>query len=104
MLPNGFAPAVREFPKVMSPPFKHLRSKGHLSVKYLDDSFLIGETVRICLKNVTDTVNLSRNLGFTIHSYKSVFVHTQKITFLAFIIDSMGMTITLTEERKEKKL
>ena len=42
VLPNGFAPAVQEFTKVMSPPFKHLRSKGHLSVKYLDDSLLIG--------------------------------------------------------------
>ena len=102
VLPNGFAPAVREFTKVMSPPFKHLRSKGHLSVKYLDDSLLIGETARICLNNVTDTVNLLRSLGFTIHPDKSVFVPTQKITFLGFIIDSVKMTITLTEERKEK--
>ena len=102
VLPNGFAPAVREFTKVMSPPFKHLRSKGHLSVKYLDDSLLIEETARICLNNVTDTVNLLRSLGFTIHPDKSVFVPTQKITFLGFIIDSVKMTITLTEERKEK--
>ena len=102
VLPNGFAPAVWEFTKVMSPPFKHLRSKGHLSVKYLDDSLLIGETARICLNNVTDTVNLLRSLDFNIHPDKSVFVPTQKITFLGFIIDSVKMTITLTEERKEK--
>ena len=101
-LPNGFPPAVWKFTKVMSPPFKHLRSKGHLSVKYLDDSLLIGETARICLNNVTDTVNLLRSLGFTIHPDKSVFVPTQKITFLGFIIDSVKMTITLTEERKER--
>ena len=66
VLPNGFAPAVREYTKVMSPRFKHLRSKGHLLVKYLDDSLLIGETARIWLNNVTDTVNLLRSLGFTI--------------------------------------
>ena len=102
VLPNGFAPAVQEFTKVMSPPFKHLRSKGHLSVKYLDHSLLIEETARICLNNVTDTVNLLRSLDFNIHSDKSVFVPTQKITFLGFIIDSVKMTITLTEERKEK--
>ena len=102
VLPNGFAPAVRELTKFIYPPFKHLRSKGHLSVKYLDDSLLIGETARICLNNVTDTVNLLRSLGFTIHPDKSVFVPTQKITFLGFIIDSVKMTITLTEERKEK--
>ena len=100
-LPNGFPPAVWKFTKVMSPPFKHLRSKGHLSVKYLDDSLLIEETARISLNNVTDTVNLLRGLGFTIQPDK-VFVPTQKITFLGFIIDSIKMTITLTEERKEK--
>ena len=102
VLPNSFAPAVWEFTKVMPHPFKHLRSKGHLLVKDLDDSLLIGETVRICLNNVTDTVNLLRSLCFNIHSDKSVFVPTQKITFLGFIIDSVKMTITLTKERKEK--
>ena len=102
VLPNGFAPAVWEFTKVMSPPFKHLRSKGHLSVKYLNHSLLIGETARICLNNATDTVDLLRSLGFTIHPGKSVFVPMQKITFLNFIIDSVKMTVTLTEERKEK--
>ena len=44
--PNGFAPAALEFTKVMSPTLKHLRSKGDLSVKYLDDSLFIGETSR----------------------------------------------------------
>ena len=38
----------------------------------------------------------------TIHPDKSVFVSTQKITFLGSIIDSVKMTITLIEERKEK--
>ena len=100
VLPNGFALAVQEFTKVMSPPFKHLRSKRHLSVIYLDDSLLIGETARICLNNVTDTVNFLRSLGLTIHSDKSVFVPKQKITLLGFITDSVKMTITLTEERQ----
>ena len=100
VLPNGFAPAVREFTKVKSPTFKRLRSKGHLSVEYLDDSLLIGETARICLNNVTDTVNLLRSLGFTIHPGESFFVPTQK-TFLGFIADSVKMTITIPEERKE---
>ena len=54
------------------------------------------------MNNVIDTVNLFRGLGFTIHPEKLVFVPTQKITFLGFIIDSVRMTITLTEEMKEK--
>ena len=99
VLPNGFALAVQEFTKVMSPPFKHLRSKRHLSVIYLDSSLLIGETARICL-SVTDTVNFLRSLGLTVHPDKSVFVPKQKVTFLGFITDSVKMTITLTEERQ----
>ena len=102
VLPNGFAPAVQNFTKIMIPPFRHLRSKGHLSVKYLDDSLLIGESVIACLDNVIDTIKLLRNLGFTIHPEKSVLTPTQKITFLGFILDSVKMTITLTKERKEK--
>ena len=38
VLSNGFAPALQEFTKVMSPLFKDLRSKGHPSVKCLEDS------------------------------------------------------------------
>ena len=102
MLPNGFVPAVREFTKVMSPCLKHLKSKGHLSVKYLDDSFLVGETSRICFNNVTDTANLLRSLGFTIHRVHVSFCPYTKIIFLGFIIDSVKMTFTLAEEKKEK--
>ena len=40
-------------------------------------------------------------LGFTIHPGKSVLVPTQHIIFLGSVIDSVKMTITLTEERKQ---
>ena len=43
VLTDGFSLAVRVFKKVLTPPFKHLRSKGHLSVKYIDDSLLLGD-------------------------------------------------------------
>ena len=67
VLPNGFSPAVRVFTKVLTPPFKYLRSKVHLSVKYIDDSLLRRETFDICFKNIRATVALLRGLGFTIH-------------------------------------
>ena len=101
VLPNGFSPAVRVFTKVLTPPFKYLKSKGHLSVKYIDDSLLLGETFEICFNNIRATVALLRELGFTIHPEKSVLVPTQQIIFLGLAIDSEKMTITLTEERKQ---
>ena len=51
VLANEFSPAVRVFTKVLSPLLKYLRSKGHLSVKYIDDSLLLGESIEICFKN-----------------------------------------------------
>ena len=59
VLPNGFSPAVRVFTKVLTPPFKYLKSKGHLSVKYIDGFLLLGETFEICFKI----------LGQQLHSY-----------------------------------
>ena len=85
----------------MTPPFNYLRSKGYLSVKYIDDSLLLEETFEICFKNIRATVALLQELGFAIHPEKSVLVPTQQTTFLGFVIDSVKMTITLTEERKQ---
>ena len=99
--PNGFSPAVRVFPKVLTPPFKYMRSKGHLSVKYSVNSLLLWKTFDICLKSIRAIVALSLELGFTIHPEKSVLVPTQQIIFLGFEIDSVKMTITLTEEMKQ---
>ena len=77
VLLNGFSPAVRVFTKVLTPPCKYLRSKGHLSLKYIDDSLLLGETFEICPKNVRAAVALLQELGSTIHPEKSVLVPTQ---------------------------
>ena len=46
---------------------------------------------------------VSRILKLQLHSRKcqSVLVPTQQIIFLEFVIDSVKMTITLTEERKQ---
>ena len=93
--------AVRIFTKVLTPPFKYLRSKGHLSVKYINDSLLLRETFEICFKNIRATVALLRELGFTVHPETSVPVPTQQIIFLGFVIHSVKMTITLIEERKQ---
>ena len=40
-------------------------------------------------------------VGFRIHAEKSVLVPTQQIIFLGLAIDSVKMTITLTQERKQ---
>ncbi|CAG2191649.1 unnamed protein product [Mytilus edulis] len=74
---------------------------GHVNVPYIDDSLLLGDTYHECLKNIEDTVTLLDGLGFTIHPEKSVFLPTQEIVFLGFIINTLNMTLQLTSERKK---
>ena len=101
-MPNGYSDAMRVFTKVLKPAFSYLREIGYLSVVYVDDSYLQGETFEECLQNITETVRLLQSLGFTIHPEKSVLKPTQKLTFLGFVLNSKTMTLTLTDAKKEK--
>ena len=101
-LPNGLASAPRIFTKLLKPVYATLHSMGHLNSGYIDDSYLQGDTVEDCQQNVGDTVTLFTKLGFFIHPEKSVFVPTKRLTFLGFVLDSIGMTVTPTEPRIQK--
>ena len=93
---------MRVFTKVLKPTFSNLREIGYVSVVYVDDSYLQGETFEECLQNITETVRLLQSLGFTIHPEKSVLKPTQKLTFLGFVLNSKTMTLALTDAKKEK--
>jgi hypothetical protein len=79
-----------------------LRSRGHLSVIYIDDSYLQGADFDMCVKNVKDTITLLDHVGLVIHPEKSVLHPTQKLVFLGFQLDSIKMTISLTGEKAQK--
>ena len=98
-MPNGLALAPRKFTKLLKPVFATLREKGHISSVFLDDSLLLAETRVSCLRNVMETVERLRSLGFIIHPDKSVFLPTKRIQYLGVILDSESMTVTLTPER-----
>ena len=103
-MPNGYSDAMRVFTKVLKPAFSYLREIGYLSVVYVDDSYLQGETFEECLQNITVSVKLLKSLGFTIHPEKSVLKPTKKLTFLGFALISKTMTLTLTDAKKEKNI
>ena len=71
-MPKGLACAPRLFTKLLKTVYAHLRSKGHVSSGYLDDSLLEGDTYQSCADNVTTTVNLFDSLGFSPHQEKSI--------------------------------
>ena len=101
-MPNGYGSAMRVFTKMSKVPFGHLKSLGHNSVVYVDDSYLQGETYQAYLDNISNTIKLLWELGFVIHTEKSVLIPSQTIVFLGFIISAKNMTLSLTDENKNK--
>ena len=100
VMPNRYLDAVRVFTKILQPPFSCLGEQGHLSVIYVDDSLLAGDTYKDCLDNIHETKLLLE--GFHIHPKKYVFLPTQAITFLGFEINTVNMTISLSNAKKNK--
>ena len=92
---------MRIFTKILKPVFGHLRQEGHLSVIFVDDSYLQGDTKQECMNNIKATVDLLLKLGFIVHEKKSVLKPTQKIEFLGFIVDSNSMSIEINREKTE---
>ena len=101
-LPMGYARSPLIFTKLMKPVFSQLRKQGHVSSSFLDDSFLEGDTYDACKQNLADTITLMAKLGLTIHPEKSVIEQTQTIEHLGFTLNSMNMTVSLTEEKFSK--
>ena len=97
-LPNGLASAQCIFAKLLKPVYATIWSMGHLNSGYIDDSYPQGDTSVECHKNVTETITLFTKLGFHIHPEKSVFIPSQKLTFLGFVLDSIAITVTLMEK------
>ncbi|CAB4008358.1 Hypothetical predicted protein, partial [Paramuricea clavata] len=81
------------------PEYAYLRSQGHVSIGYLEDSFLEEDTYQSCKNtyqscenNVTTTANLLDSLGFSPHQEKSVTTPSQIIEHLGFLSNSIDMT------------
>ena len=101
-LPQGYRDSPRIFTKILKPILSHLRSLGFEIVMYIDDSLLLGDNEEECHLAVSNACRLLDSLGFTIHPIKSVFKPTQTIEFLGFVLNSVSMTVTLTEHKMEK--
>ena len=94
----------RCFTKLLKPAYSTLRQHGHLNIGYLDDSYLQGSDTTECLLNISGTQTLFTDLGqFVINVDQSCLIPAQRINFLGFVLDSVSMTITLTDDKKAKE-
>ena len=103
-LAQGLACARRGFTKLLKPVFANLRLKGHVSSGYLDDSFLEGDTSEACSSNVQDTLTLLGDLDFCPNLDKSVVQPTQVLEHLGFILNSLDMSVSITDRNFGKLL
>ena len=101
-MPNGLACAPRIFTKLLVPVFAELRVEGRECFPYIDDSFVIANDWAGCRETLHQLCQGLDKLGMVIHLEKSVLEPTQQLTFLGFVIDSVGLTVTLTQDKKDK--
>ena len=87
-MPNGFSEAMIIFTKILRPAFGCLRQERYLSVIFVDDSYLQGNTESDCLENIEVTENLLIKLRYKIHEKKSILKPTQELKFLGFVTNS----------------
>ena len=98
--PNGLGPCPRKFTKLTVVPMSEIRKHGIPICGYIDDFILTGKTFNSALEGTLWSAELFLKLGFVVHPVKSQLVPSQTITFLGFVIDSVSMTISLTEKRR----
>ena len=53
-MPNGYSDVMRIYTKIKKKKkvFWNLRQEGHLSIIFVEDSFLQGDTEQECMKNI----------------------------------------------------
>ena len=101
-LPMGLSSSPRIFTKVMKPPLAYLRQKGCTVLGYIDDFFIQGNNFCECYSSLEEAVFLFLRLGFHVHPEKSVLIPSQSLTFLGFNVNSVSMTVTLTQEKTDQ--
>lgn len=101
-LPFGLNCAPLLFTKIMKPVLSMLRSKGWISVIYLDDFLLMGKTPLECRNNVSATISLLESLGFIINYNKSSIIPSRKCKYLGFVYNSEAMTVELPKGKRVK--
>ena len=70
--PNGLALFPRKVHKALKMVFSLLRQQWHISVAYIDNSWLTADNLYQCTKNVIDSTSSLDKVGFVIHPEKSV--------------------------------
>lgn len=94
-LPFGLSSSPLVFTKIMKLVMNNLRSRGFVSVIYLDDTLCMGENRSTCQSNIQTTCELLEALDFVINEKKSKLQPERTLKYLGFILDSKKMSVEL---------
>ena len=102
-MPNGYKDAPRLFTKLLKVPLSRIRDElGVTLAAYLDDSLGMERGRKQDFKDLPyKLIEIFQEFGYTINMDKSCLDLTQEIEFLGFILNSVKMTITLSEKKTD---
>ena len=100
-LPFGLPAAPRVFTKTLKPVVALLRRSGIRLIIYLDDLLFMNSDKEGLLQDMATARFLLENLGFVINFEKSMFVPSQQLEFLGFLVNSQDMTLRLPDYKVE---
>ena len=99
VLPFGLACSPRVFTKITKITLSVVRSEDHTAMMYIDDSFIMGLTFELCWQATKCFLETFVNLGFLPHLEKCHLWPSQQVEVLGFVINSVSMTVTITQEK-----
>ena len=99
-LPFGLTSAPWIFTKLLKPALTFLRQRGSRCLMYLDDMLLLGRSPEETKESFHLCQKLISSLGFTINWQKTVKEPTQKLEFLGFVINTIEMTLSITQGKQ----
>ena len=102
VLPFGLCSAPRVFTKLLKPVFSKMREDGFCVLGYLDDSLIMGNSESECALATSKLEELLINLGFSLNREKSSLVPSTTITFLGYVLNSLDMTVSPTDKKRQK--
>lgn len=99
VLPFGLNVAPWVFTQVLRPAISLLRRRGVRVLAYLDDLLFLASSPQQCVEQAQMAVDLFSDLGFRFHERKSVLVPSQRLRFLGFEVDSVGLSLSMPQDK-----
>ena len=104
VMPFGLAEVPRKFTKAVKVVLTFIRGFGIVLFMYIDDAWIYGLKYEQCWQNTLFTARTLVKVGFLINMKKSVWIPSQIIEFLGFIIDSRQMVVYLSDKKSKSVL